>query len=344
MDNFSKLLPWPVGFELEWAQGTIPSRSTPTREVARVLRDHGLGVHDAERWRRTPQSLTHWDIKTDSSCGYEACSPVIETYDELAKACSGVHLIEASGAARITRSCGLHVHVGIGSAMSPEVLESVIKFLYRYEAAFYLIVPDYRRVNRYCRPINVAVVDAVRKNRGDVEIASIWGSKDTWVNFIPLGRIGTVEFRFMEGTLSAATVYAYCLFLSFVMDVLIRGAKNGRWGRASAKDDWMLFYTMLQQCGMYGRITNDKVVIARKWASHRFRLFNPNSKRGDGGGVSTVLQPTDTHFTVHDLDALCMDLGHSTISNSSRFTVVHTTDDITYTSSSLGFVNADSYI
>jgi len=165
----AEFLPWPVGFELEFVDGREPGARQLDfmSDVERKLRDAGVSVHNHRGWRRTPPSLTEWDLKLDSSCGYELASPVIETRAELLSACFAVGALARSGIAGISSDCGFHVHVGVAAGMTPDALDRIIRFMWRYERAFYLMVPSSRRRNQYCRPISESVVEQVKRNSGD---------------------------------------------------------------------------------------------------------------------------------------------------------------------------------
>lgn len=269
-------LSFSTGFEVEFAL----NNPRQLHNIATALEAEGLRVDCHERYRRSPVSSEVWDLKTDSSCGvrpgvqgYEAASPVISTYENLVKHAKVGAVIQQHGGV-INPRCGLHVHMGVSSApgWGRAASDRLVKFLNRYEQAFYLLVPEARRSNFYCKPIPADFVNRYRRGSGLVDV---WRDKNTWVNFVTLSRIGTAEFRLFPGTLDPSEVVGATMFLQQVLDCVIHNGKEVNWGKASAKDNRMLFYTMLQQAGFYdSKFDPDRLKLARKWATTRFRHEN----------------------------------------------------------------------
>jgi hypothetical protein len=94
-----------------------------------------------------------WDVKTDSSAGYEVCSPAIRLdaaghNEDLRNVCSVLNALDLS----VDRRCGLHVHVDV-SDFNWEELQRLVSLWVRYEPFFYELTPRSRRTNQYCRPL-----------------------------------------------------------------------------------------------------------------------------------------------------------------------------------------------
>ena len=97
---------------------------------------------------------SHWDIKTDSSCGWEVASPalLLDSYgdnEELKGVCGGLTLIRPV----VNRSCGLHVHVDV-SDFSWRDVQRVVALWARYEPFFFELMPLARRNNQFCHAMN----------------------------------------------------------------------------------------------------------------------------------------------------------------------------------------------
>lgn len=284
-------LPFSVGWELEFALRDPSELRTISNAMVRA----GIDNENYGRWRRSPVSADRWDLKTDSSCGiapgvpgFEAVSPVIYNYTDLTRHATVAPLIRRNGAI-VNERCGLHVHVGLHNHpnFSSAAVDRLVRFLNRYEAAFYMLVPLARRNNPYCKPMPQSVVDRVRRAHGNVDIGHAWADKNTWVNFQTMGRIGTVEFRLFPGTLDKDEIVGTVMFLQQVLDCVICAGKEVQWGKAHAKDSRMMFYTMLQQAGFYGSFDPDRLKIARKWATSHFGKEN----RGTDPVVEPVAAP-----------------------------------------------------
>lgn len=265
--------------------------NTTSRPRLRVLDDIemlmvgvGYQVHNHNGYRLSPVSATHWDLKTDSSCGYEAASPVIGTYTDLVRHARVGSIIQSAGC-QVTDSCGLHVHVGVQD-LSATQLESLLKLCLRYELAFHMLIPPRRRRGTYCRGTSddlAAVAKDCFKSARNLEavysrLAELWGNKHTWLNCKPLSRQKTVEFRFMCGSLDPTFIVSYVLFLLHVVDTAANG-RPGRWGRVDARSSPLLFRSFLGAAGFYKPLSEthdpDRAAIGRKWATRWARLQHP---------------------------------------------------------------------
>lgn len=244
-----------IGFEVEFA-----SVSNPLRSIEQDLSAQGERVYNAGYYRHS--NGTTWDLKTDSSCGYEIASPVITTYDHLVKAAKVVEVIKRHGGF-VNEKCGLHVHIDMNH-IDAATFERVMRFMSRYENAFFLLADQTRQSNQYCRKLDG---QPARIKRG-ADFRTTWTNKHYWLNGTHLGGQGTLEFRLMASHLQAEYIVGWVLFLVHTVDYLIKGKKVA-WGKATCKSDRDLLQTMLGQAGFYGPFDNrdkDTIVVARKWA------------------------------------------------------------------------------
>ena len=254
-----------VGFEYEF------SGSTMTR-VEQALRDKNVHCTRPAGWHRSDGSI--WDLKTDSTCGWEVASPVLETYEQLVDAAHVGALIAGAGGS-VNDSCGFHVHIGIGS-MTPVQIENIFRFMTRYEAAFFLLVPPVRRRSSWCKNLSE---DQVRKiKRANVTNREwwnmTWADKNVWLNGRRYPEIKTLEFRIMPGTLNPNFIIGYVTFLLCMINT-VKDRKIS-WGTAKGKDNRSMFQTMLGQAGFYGPFTTPEqkelYVTGRKWALERYSI------------------------------------------------------------------------
>jgi hypothetical protein len=278
-------LPFTVGWEFEFA---LKSRSQLS-QLAREMEKAGFKNELYGAWRKSPVSFTKWDLKTDRSCGnrpnqlgYEAVSPVLSSLDAL-KAHAQVGQLIAQVGGTINPRCGLHYHFGV-TGYADKFVE-LLKFLFRYEDAFFMIVPPVRRNCYYCARIPLEFCRVARRH---ANVPKIWQDKNTWANFKTFDRLGTVEFRLFPGTLDPDYVVACALFLSQVLNQVLNHNKRVRWGKARAKDNLMMFNTFLQQAGFYSA-PDSHTVLARKWAQRQYKLYteckpdNPQSNTPASG-------------------------------------------------------------
>jgi hypothetical protein len=244
-----------VGFEVEFA-----APANPLPGIYRDLNRQGQPVTNAGFYRHS--TGTHWDLKTDSSCGFEIASPIISDYAQLIQAVKITDIIKSNGGT-VDARCGLHVHVDM-NGIDSETFERVMRFMSRYENAFFLLADSSRQNNTYCRKLNGQ--DKAIKDGADFR--SAWHAKHYWLNGTHLRGQGTLEFRLMASHLDAEYIAGWVLFLIHTVDYLIKG-KTICWGKAKCASDRDLLQTMLGQAGFYGPFENrDKptIVAARKWA------------------------------------------------------------------------------
>lgn len=280
-------LPVTVGFELEFT-----ASETQVLDIADAMRRAGYPVSCNIRWRHTPEEVSAagtWDIKTDSSCGFEAVSPVIRTVSELKRAAEVARIIRRHGG-RINEKCGFHVHVGL-KAVDRTNYAPIFAFLTRYQSAFFLMVSEPRTRSSYCKPLADYTVGLLRRlahegfNQGlpylYERFNGIWDDKNVWLNGRTFSRIGTLEFRLFEGTLDYDEIIGVIVFIEQIFGQILHNGKRVSWGAASARDNRMLFYTLLQQAGCYGKKTFDPDLakLARRWAIRTYqRRFKPAKK------------------------------------------------------------------
>ena len=244
-----------IGFEVEFA-ATV----NPLEVIHQELTSQRQPVVNTGHYRHSDG--LHWDLKTDSSCGYEIASPIVTTYTQLLAATKIVDTIKNAGGT-VNEKCGLHVHVDM-NGIDSETFERVMRFMSRYEEAFFLLADTSRQNNQYCRKLEEQA--ALIKQGTDFRYA--WNAKHYWLNGTHLRGQGTLEFRLMSSHLEAEYIMGWVLFLVHTTDYLIKG-KTVCWGKAKCAGDRDLLQTMLGQAGFYGPFNDrDKptIVAARKWA------------------------------------------------------------------------------
>lgn len=174
---------------------------------------------------------TTWDVKTDSSCGWEIASPVLLLDDEgkcqeLREVCQR---LQAKGA-QVNRTCGLHVHIETRN-MTWLQFRRLIRLWARYEPFLFSLVPPSRRQNHYCRSIysqqwgveNGSTAPAVRATctsdtdrtirtnggqcsaRGALNLAHYWHSS-------------RIEVRLHQGTVSALKIEKWVMLLMALVE------------------------------------------------------------------------------------------------------------------------------
>lgn len=174
-----------------------------------------------------------WDIKTDSSCGWEVASPALlmdenGNNDELMAVCGALTGL----APRITRECGLHVHVDC-SDLDWRGMQRLMRLWARYEPFFFSLCPQSRADNGYCSPLRVSRWNGRMDPYGNWlqsgERSCKAREEDTFRRYgARLGRgafncagwfyHGRIEFRLGGGTVNYEKIRRWVMLLLSVVD------------------------------------------------------------------------------------------------------------------------------
>ena len=232
--------------------------------------------------------LHSWKLKTDSSCGYEAVSPVLSTVEDLGQIEQMVTYLKGNGAC-INNGCGLHVHIGIPNGswdiISVNKINRMLSFFARYENAFFALAARQRSSNTFCRSLyrdGHYVVERLKAKRGLKSWSESENDRYMWLNGC-YQKHGTIEFRLQESTLDYATIFGWINLILHTCDNLLNGSIEANFQVAKTKttDKALIVHDMLQRSNAYGgKATNiERAVIARKWVSKRFKQIHHYSHR-----------------------------------------------------------------
>lgn len=179
-----------------------------------------------------------WKAVTDGSLGNmirgaEFVSPILrgeEGLNELVKVCEAL----TDFGCTVNRSCGLHVHVGVGDAPL-SFFKTLTKLYGAYEPTVLdKMMPPSRRAstNHYCR--TMATVSATAIDRAaslDALISTISAGEPQHerryrkLNLVAYARHRTVEFRQHSGTLDARKVRTWTMLCLRMVDAAMRGVE-----------------------------------------------------------------------------------------------------------------------
>lgn len=183
-------------------------------EVAEALSAAGI---PASYEGYTHRVMRGWKVVTDGSlhsqAGYtamELVSPILEGeagFEAVSRVCA---VLERFGA-KVNRSCGLHVHVGVRNE-SVESLKNLFRFFAEYEEIIDSVMPLSRRGNgnQFCRSVRnyrASVLNSATNVNGIVSAAG--GNKYVKLNFLPYLRQYTVEFRHHSGSVQAEKINSW---------------------------------------------------------------------------------------------------------------------------------------
>lgn len=154
-------VPWfgrNIGVELEMTEERTNGHELSAESIGRAIRQGVADVGGRGDWINDRDvgyyhsSGSTWDVKTDSSCGWEVASRILQLdvdghNRELKAVCDRLDRLHPL----ITRSCGHHLHVDV-SDLSWQEVQKLCWLWARYEPFFNELVEDSRRENDYCEP------------------------------------------------------------------------------------------------------------------------------------------------------------------------------------------------
>lgn len=158
---------------------------------------------------------TTWDVKTDSSCGWEVATRKLKLdqdghCEELRSGCDALAALRPS----INDQCGLHVHVDVSDFQWND-LQRLIALWCRYEPFFYSVLPASRRANHYCSPLRMSEWRTeptgtafsgyltrmlAATNAAEFRTFSQHPQRTNGLNLTHWWRTGRIEFRLHSGT------------------------------------------------------------------------------------------------------------------------------------------------
>jgi hypothetical protein len=186
-------------------------------EMARILQEAGVNAttemynHHRRDW---------WKLVTDASLGIDGCelvSPVLRGAAGIAEMRKVCQVVEQAGA-RIRRSCGFHVHIGmVGQPVT--TWRNLLRLYGHFEGAVDSFTSRSRRgtSNQYCKSTRNALrMNEVAVNSAETieSLARAYAPNGSYtnsqgidrffkVNMASFWRHGTVEFRQHQGTVDA---------------------------------------------------------------------------------------------------------------------------------------------
>jgi len=186
--------------------------------AARAMTDAGY-LCRAEGYTHTVMST--WKVVHDGSLtsrngSCEVVSPILRGNDGLNEVRSVMKVLRDAGAS-VNVSCGMHIHIGVDNALTPQQQASVISAHQQWQPAF-----DSLLTLRRTTQTNWA---SRRSRRGAQEIADAWttpnrigtGSRYHALNIAAFSRYGTFEMRSHHGSLNGTNATAWiALHLAFI--------------------------------------------------------------------------------------------------------------------------------
>lgn len=218
------------GIELEMTGITREQALTALTGVGIEVREEGYNH----------ETRSHWKIVSDASVrgGFELVSPVLRGEAGLEEARKAATALDDMGATA-NRSCGYHVHLDAAGLTASDIRAIVTRYA-DHESEIDAFMPPSRRGNEntYCGSIR-PLARSERFQRAETirDLVNAQGGRYFKVNLQSYYVHKTIEFRQHSGTVNAAKVTNWVLFLEqFVetcrrpasTEIAVRGGVQGR--------------------------------------------------------------------------------------------------------------------
>jgi hypothetical protein len=204
----SDLMAFTMGIEFE----CIIPNGLSRPGLASTLTERSLETHNLNS---SSDHSTHpvWTVAGDYSLprltGAEVKSPILRGQNGMQQVAQMATTLKALGC-RITRSCGLHVHVGIGDE-NADFFRNLLRIYYNNATHIDRLLPRSRRHNRFCTQASLFYLNDTMSKE---EILRHFGrTKFVKVNLSNYATRGTVEFRQGGGWLDAVKTTYWIKFL-----------------------------------------------------------------------------------------------------------------------------------
>lgn len=191
------------GLELEFTRKT--NREKLSKMISAALPKDTVLV---TTWQKNMNN-TEWVCKTDSSCGYEVCTPVFNSLSDLIRLQKVLASFEKNGA-NVSKSCGVHVHLESKSFTVYQMRKILINWV-NFEHLIFSMFPEHRRNNRFCLPVYSFIKKEKYSPTGLIQTVS--KHKNRSLNVRGYHTRGTIEFRLMEGSIDAEDIINWVIFL-----------------------------------------------------------------------------------------------------------------------------------
>lgn len=164
-----------------------------------------------------------WDLKTDSSCGLEFCTPAL-SMEQWPMVDHMLAALRASGA-RVDRRCGLHVHHQC-SDLSPSSLRRLMLLWMAYEDVLFGLVEPARYGNSYCQPYKEYYTTWEDMKNSLIPLRNLETEVENTGKYRALNvsgwwRHGRVEVRIHHGTLDAGLAKFWTLLTQRMVEVAV---------------------------------------------------------------------------------------------------------------------------
>lgn len=175
------------GIEFEFLDSNIDRKI-----LQKAVISTGQNCH-VRNWEHTINNFDSWVAKTDSSCGFELCSPPFNEIKHIPLISSVLdHCLKLK--AEFNEMCGYHIHVEV-SDFSWEMITKLVMHWIKIEHLIIKSHPDHRTNNPYCKPLNSFLTNLRPNEKYETISSDIFYQKKLALNTSNFENRKTIEFR-----------------------------------------------------------------------------------------------------------------------------------------------------
>lgn len=262
------------GVELEFTAEEPNSREFLQRHIQSVLHEMNIN-HEVQvrEWEHTNDNHGIWVCKTDSSCGFEVCTPPLQGPEELKVLGEVCRKLNEVGA-KFNNSCGLHVHISV-TDFTNEQFYTLLMYWIKNEHNVMNAHPAHRQENtRYCGPAISRVQDweadvnydgrslyrEIRNHRGAIN-ARYWENRKT------------VEWRMGEMDLDPESVKNRVRFLIWFVETCKKLPPPENLNLYTPRQMMRLMGLLEDESGIIKKIFSPAVHSMRTWLLDRMEQY-----------------------------------------------------------------------
>jgi hypothetical protein len=240
------------GVEIEFVNNSEFNQNDLAKHINNKFRNIDVA---AESWNHTTRD--HWKIVTDSSCGLELVSPVLEGKKGVEEARKVIDALNNVDGVIVNRHCGIHVHVGISDISVKAMKNILIHYGKNEELIESILAPSRRATSRWANSLLDARMmgnhSTSERPHQNMEEFRTWlnqfdscGDMVTGfdrryrtmaryrtVNVQAYHRQRTIEFRQHGGSMDSEKILNWTIFLTNMVDKCVKATNMS----VNIKDD-----------------------------------------------------------------------------------------------------------
>ena len=260
---------------------------------------------EIRNYEHTYENYDLWVCKTDSSCGVELVSPILNGPSKL-KVAAEILLKLEDNAFDIDETCGQHVHVEIAD-FTEKQKGIMASYWMKIERFIVNGTPAHRRNNSYCTPITQKH-DYVNANCAyePEEVLRRMASGRDAINFgPPHSSRKTIEFRFGEMTFDPEVIKNRVRFLIWFVEMckILPAPSNLNW--MTPKQVLRTFNLWEDPKSTIKYQYSPAVQSMRKWLLSRLIEFAPEAFKKDTDRCKSMLDEIENAEVYSSLEEEC---------------------------------------